>query len=354
MRRPVVAIACAVALTFAGGAARVGAGPVKHWGTFPGREVRAVAIRGDRFGGENRYSAVQGRDGYVYVRGRLFLYRVLDDAGRTEAVAQTWACSGWFESQGVDDRTRVPRALCTRAAQIIVASATRHQHIRVPTPEWDGAFTYTGRYRVDYRYLTSVVPAAGGGYWYAFDVPGAVGRVRPSGQAVLRRIPGLGRVHSIAAAGDDLYAADDQCSVAHVRGLVLVERHRYDCSSPNSYRFALATTSDGAVWILNPADGSVERHGPHGERARFTLPMSPTSVAVAHDGTAYVLGIPPGGHGVHPTLAVIARGVAPKVSLLPMLDADTIAIDGRDRIWISDPHDHAFAVIAPISRHREG
>jgi hypothetical protein len=343
-----------LAVVLVTGAARADAGPVKHWGAFPGREVRAVAIRGERFGGENRYNAVQGRDGYVYVRGRLFLYRVLDEDGRTEPVAETWACSGWFESQGVDDRTRVPRALCARAAQIIVASATRHQHIRVPTPEWAGAFTNAGQYRIDNRYLTSVVSAAGGGYWYAFAVPGAIGRVWPSGRTTLRRIPGLGTVHIIAAAGDDVYAADDQCNVARLRGLVLVERHRYDCSLPYGYRLAVVTTSDGAVWILNRADGTVERRGLHGERARFTLPMGPTSVAVARDGTAYVLGVPQGGRGAHPTIAVIARGVAPQVSVLPMLNAATIAIDARDRIWISDPLDHAFAVIAPIARRRKG
>ena len=354
LRRSIVAVASVLALALVTSAACADAGPVKHWGTFPGREIRAVAIRGERFGGENRYTAVQGRDGYVYVRGRLFLYRVLDEDGRTEPVAETWACSGWFESQGIDDRTRVPRAICTRAAQIIVASAARHEHIRVPAPAWTGAFTYAGRDRVDNRYLTSVVPAAGGGYWYAFAVQGAVGRIWPSGRSTLRHISGLGMVHSIAAAGADLYAADDQCRVAHLRAMTLLEMRQYDCASHYGYGFAVVKTSDGAVWTLNPIDGRVERRGPHGERAVFTLPMSPTSVAVARDGTAYVLGVPLGGRGIHPTIAVIAPGIAPKVSVLPMLNAATIAIDGRDRIWISDPLDHAFAVIAPIARHRKG
>ena len=313
-----------------------------------------MAIRGERFGGENRYTAVQGRDGYVYVRGRLFLYRVLDANGRTDPVAETWACSGWFESQGIDDRTRVPRAICTRAAQIIVASATQHEHIRVVTPAWTGAFRYVGGYRLDNRYLTAVVPAAGGGYWYAFAVQGAIGRVWPSGRSTLRHIPGLGTVHSIAAAGEDVYAADDRCRIAHLRAMALLELHQYDCSSRYEYGFAVVKTSDGAIWILNPADGWVERRGPHGERALFTLPMSPTSVAVARDRTVYVLGVPLGGRGIHPMIAVIAPGIAPKVSVLPMLNAATIAIDARDRIWISDPLDHAFAVIAPIARHRKG
>jgi hypothetical protein len=258
----VLAAASAMVLSF-GVAQPARAGPVKHWGMFPGREVRAVAIRGERFGGENR-----------------------------------------------------------------------------------------GQYRVDNRYLTSVVPAAGGGYWYAFAVPGAIGRVWPSGRAVLRRIPGLGPVNRIAAAGEDVYAADDRCQVAHVRDLVLLELRQYDCSQPYGYRLAVVNTSDGAIWILDAGGGTVERRGPRGERSRVTLPMSPMSVAVAHDGTAYVLGVPLAGRGAHPTIAVIAPGAAPQVRVLPMLDAATIAIDGRDRIWISDPTDHAFALITPTARHR--
>ena len=199
----VLAAASAMVLSF-GVAQPARAGPVKHWGMFPGREVRAVAIRGERFGGENR-----------------------------------------------------------------------------------------GQYRVDNRYLTSVVPAAGGGYWYAFAVPGAIGR--------------------IAAAGEDVYAADDRCQVAHVRGLVLLELRQYDCSQPYGYRLAVVNTSDGAIWILDAGGGTVERRGPRGERSRVTLPMSPMSVAVAHDGTAYVLGAPLAGRGAHPTIAVIAPGAAPQV-----------------------------------------
>jgi hypothetical protein len=353
VRRSVVAVAVSAALALVAGAAPAGAGPVKHWGTFPGREVRAVAMRGERFGGENRYSALQGRDGYVYVRGRLYLYRVLDEDGRTEAVADTSRCSGWFESQGIDERTRVPRALCTRAAQIIVASATRHQHIRIPTPAWSGAFRYVGQDRVDNRYLTSVVPAAGGGYWYGFAVPGAVGRVWPSGRTVLRHIPGLGKVQMIAAAGNDVYVADDRCRVAHLRALVLLDLHDYDCSSYwNWNRSAVTRTSDGAVWILSPGDGTVERRRGDGTRAHWNVGMSPASVAVARDGTAYVLGVARGGRDAHPVIATIAPGRAPKVRVLPMRYAETIAIDGRDRIWISDPFDHAFAVIAPTAREK--
>jgi hypothetical protein len=342
-----------LALALSAGAALADAGPVKHWGTFPGHEVRAVAMRGWRFGGENLYSAVQGRDGHVYVRGRLYLYRVLDDDGRIEPVADTSECSGGAESHGVDDRTRVPRAICTRAAQIIVASATWHQHIRVPTPAWSGAFGSPGQYRVDNRYLTSVVPAAGGGYWFGFHVPGAVGRVWPSGRAVLRRVQGLGQVRSIVALGDDVYVADDQCRVAHLRGFALLDRRDNDCSS-YWIRYAVTQTADGAVWILNPADGTVERRGHNGARARWKLRMRPASVAVTRDGTAYVLGVTVDGGRPHPTIAVIAPGHTPQIRVLPMLSAETIATDGRDRIWISDPIDHAFAVIAPIARHRKG
>ena len=347
MRRSVVAAAAVLAVV--AGAARAGAGPVKHWGPFPGREVRALAMRGDRFGGETRYDAVQGRDGYVYVRGRLGLYRVLDDGGRIEDVADTAQCSGWTESHGVDDRTRVPRAICTRAAQIIVASATRHRHVRVGTPGWPGAFRYVGRDRLDDRYLTTVVPANGGGYWYGFAVPGAVGRVAPSGRAELHRIPGLGPVTSMVAAGDDVYVTDG-CRVVHLRGFAVIDQRDYDCL-PSWNHATLTQTSDGAVWVCNPGDGVVERRGRGGARSEWKLRMSPASVAVTRDGTAYVLGLTGGGdQRAHPTIAVIAPGSAPQIRVLPMLGAETIAVDGRDRIWISDPLDHAFAVIAPNAR----
>ena len=74
----------------------------------------------------------------------------------------------------------------------------------------------------------------------------------------------------------------------------------------------------------------------------------PSGVAVARNGNAYVLGRAQDPHGAgHPVIAVIAPGRKPDVRTLPMNDAGSIAIDARDRLWISVPSWHAVAVIAP-------
>ena len=137
-----IAIACVLATAWLPCAAQ--AGPVKYWDAFPGREVRAVALRGELLGGEMTFTVLQGRDGYVYLRGRRGLYRMLDVDGRYERVADTSECSGWFESQGADLRDRVPRAICARAAEIILALAQDHRHIRAPVPTWPGAVQTVG------------------------------------------------------------------------------------------------------------------------------------------------------------------------------------------------------------------
>lgn len=346
MRRAAVAFGFALAVAGAV-TARGDSGPVKHWGTFPGGEVRSVAIRGDAFGGERYYSAVQGRDGFVYVRGRLGLYRVLDDEGRNERIARTSECSGLFESQGVDDRRPVPLAICDRAADIIaIVSPARHEHVRVPAPAWEGSIRYAYGARLDNRYLTSVVSAAGGGYWYGFAAPGAVGRVWPSGRAETRRILGLGMVTGIATAGSDLYVADDACHVAHLRGLTPVVVRIYSCRH-DVRSTIVARTTDGAAWVLNESDHVVERFAPDGTQRHWVLSVTPTAVAVTSNGTAYVLGRTSDEWRGHPAIAVIARGHAPEARVLPMLNADGIAADARDRLWIGTADDHAFAVITP-------
>ena len=46
MRLRFAAAAFALLLSFAAAVQRADAGPVKHWGTFPGLEVHALAMRG--------------------------------------------------------------------------------------------------------------------------------------------------------------------------------------------------------------------------------------------------------------------------------------------------------------------
>lgn len=345
MRAPYLAAAACAALFVAGAVLRADAGPVKHWGTFPGREVRALALRGYVFGAEPSYTTVQGRDGYVYLRGRFGLYRVLDADGTVRRVADTSQCGGWTESHGADLRTLVPRAICSRASEIIVASSRVHVHLRMPVPTTPDAFSTVGTYRVDERFLTDVVPADDGGYWFAYGDARTVGRSGP-GVARLLHLDGLGRVRGIAVRGGDLYVVDDKCTLGHVRAMELVEAARFDAvCRPSGIGPPLVSTRDGAVWVLHGP--FVERIGPDGCRRDWRLGMFASGVAVTRDGTAYVLGSTSLTYTAHPVVAVIPPHGLPDVRVLPMRSVGHIAVDGRDRIWISDPGDHGAAVIAP-------
>lgn len=337
-------VALAIVVAFVAATNRAEAGPVKNWAAFPDREVRAIALRGDWFGREPNFTVAQGRDGYVYLRGRYGLYQVVDDDGRNAPVADTAACSGYFESHGVDDRTPVPRALCSRANMIIVAAATWHDHIRTPTPNWPGQPGKPPDDVLRERYLTAVVPAAGGGYWFAYSSHG-VGRVYPSGRSTLRRVPALGSIVGMAASGDDVYVVDTDCRVAHLRGLALVGVQGDRCGEYYAWQQRLVSTPDGAVWILSPASGVAERHGSDGSTRRWKLGMNPIDVAVTHDGTAYMLGN--AGTDGQAVIAIIRSGKKPDVRAVPVNRPGSITVDARDRLWITVPMWHAAAIIAP-------
>jgi hypothetical protein len=346
VKRTSIALACALAMSCIPAAAEPGT--VKHWAAFPGRDVRAVAFRGYDVGGEPNFVAVQGRDSFVYLRGRLGLYRIFDLSGRNERVADTSECSGWFESQGADFRSGMPVAICARASQIILASAGYHRHVRTPVPTWPGAFRMQGQYRIDERFLTSVIPAANGGYWFAYGYPGGLGRIWPSGRATLHHLAGLGRFRSIAAVGDDVYVMDDECRIAHVRGLRLLTLDAFgtDCGDRRSYwrTNGVAAGADGTVWLFG--NGQVERRTLAGRRRRWKLAMTVRALAVARDGTAYAVGADPADRQARALLATIAPGRPPVLRTLPEYGVEAIAIDGRDRIWLSVPQWHAAAVIA--------
>ena len=324
------------------------AGPVKHWGTFPNHEVRSIALRGDELGAEPSFTVVQGRDGYVYVRGRFGLYRLLDDVGNYQRVADTSQCSGYFESYGVDNRSSVPRALCSRASQIIIAGSSDHVHIQTPVPGWNGSIV-RGGYVMDYRYLTAVLPAGGGGYWFSYGMAGGVGRVTPSGPSVLRHYGALGKIHSMVAIGEDVYVASGACSVTHIRRWRVLDAHDFECGEfwP---RERLAVGADQSVWALGGTSGKLERWGRDGSHARWKLAMIPLAVAVAHDGTAYVLGLERSDFRGHPLIALIVPGRRPEIRTLPMSEVGTMAVDGRDRLWITVPSAHSVALIAPKER----
>ncbi len=340
--RPAAAFAALVCAFASASASRAGAGPIKHWGTFPGRDVRALSFSGGGIGAEPKFTALQGRDGYVYIRGRFGLYRILDDTGRNVQIADTSRCGGWYKSADVDVRGTVPRAICNSAGRIIETSTTYHRSWRVPVPSWLGGVDETNRVTAS---LTEVIAADDGGFWYAYGKARGIGRVWPSGRAVLRRYPGVGAITSIAAAGDDLYFVDDECVLGRLHGLALVVSHAVPCGGGDAQ---VVATSDGGVWTLGGRSGAVERYGRDGSHRSWRLSMDPTGVAVSRDGTAYVLGYQqPVSWKSQPVIAVIAPGRKPDLRLLPTSDAGSIAIDGRDRLWISAPRAHGATVIAP-------
>jgi hypothetical protein len=350
MRRWVAALAwMLLCLTHVGTA---DAGPIKHWGMFPGWTVRAIALRGYDIGAEPSYRVEQGRDGYLYVRGRWGLYRVIDDRGDHVQVANTDLCGGFFESHGVDARSATPHAICSRAQVIIVAAARWHRHLRAPMPprSWPRAIVpidgYPAHYR-DNRFLTHVVAAPTGGYWFAYGEIGAVGRIG-STHSFMLRLPDFGEIQGLAAVGNDAYVGDDSCHLAHLRGTELVGIWKYPCRSDDTMVVTPVAGRDGAVWILRV--GNVERIGGDGSRRRWSVAMRPTSLATTRDGIAYVIGT---GIDYGYTIAVLGPGQEDRIALLPMDSAEAISMDDRGRLWISAPHEHGLALITPPSRKKE-
>lgn len=318
------------------------AGPIKHWGTFLGREVRALSFGGSGLAGEPRFTAVQGRDGYVYIRGPFGMYRVLDDTGRNEQVADNAGCTGWYKLTDVDLRSANPRAICNSPGEIIVTTLTYLRHWPVPEPSWIGGVDETNR---DTGSLTNVLTADDGGFWFAYGPARGIGRVWTSGRAELRHYPGVGAITSVAAAGDDLYFVDDECVFGRLHGLTLIASHAVPCDHGDASGVA---TTDGAVWVLGGATGVVARYGRDGSHRSWRLALDATGVAVSRDGTVYVLGYQPTATWKsHPMIAVIAPGHKPDLRILPTLDVGSIAIDARDRLWISAPHAHGATVVAP-------
>jgi hypothetical protein len=80
--------------------------------------------------------------------------------------------------------------------------------------------------------------------------------------------------------------------------------------------------------------------------------MYADDVAATRDGTAYVLGSSARQWPSHSMIATIAPHGPPIVRRLPMQNAQSIAVDGRDRIWITNVYDHAAAMISPPGASR--
>ncbi|HEV3089609.1 MAG TPA: hypothetical protein VGX96_20575 [Candidatus Elarobacter sp.] len=318
--RAALAVAPVLALLLSS-AQRADAGPIKHWGTFPGREVRAIAFRGNEMGAEPYLAVIPGRDGYIYLRGKGTLYRVLDANGRYERIPTPASCP--FGT--VDASMWVPGVICEREAE----------RSKLPRPSWrDDRDPYAS----DYHILTHSVRLPNGSLWFAYGYARGLGYRDAAGRTVLRRISGLAVVRGVKVFGDDVYLTDDACTVTHLRRFVVVDMQRFGCNGS----VGMVTVRD-SLWIAR--DGELVRIGRGGNRTHVRLPFYPMSIAADRHGTTYVLGSM--GDRQHPAIATIdARGRV-ETRILPMQYADSLVIDRRDRIWIGVSWWRAFAVVAP-------
>ena len=92
------------------------AGPVKYWGVLPGREIRTIPLRGD-LSYESYATVVPGADGWIYVRGKSGVYRLLGTDGRADTVG-TFA---WCDDRQARAVVRYPTpAFACVAKNIIV------------------------------------------------------------------------------------------------------------------------------------------------------------------------------------------------------------------------------------------
>ena len=325
--------AALVLAVFAAGAAAADAGPVKHWAQLPGRAIRTVALRGD-MAHESVMEIVPGADGWIYMRGKNAVYRLLGtDGAFTSAAFFDWC----------DDRQAravvpypTPAFACV-AKNIIIEMKDGVQYRRtLPTPSWTGA---GDGYAYDYPFVTSIERAEGGRWWFAYGYARGLGFSDPGGRTRLVRMDGLPPIRHIARLGDDLFVGADGCVVARIRDLKLRGTDKM-CSAPMAPR--LVRTAD-ALWALNGS--TVVRRDAAGTSRRWEPGAGGAGVAygrAAH--VTYFIGSERSGRAVLVTLG--ADGV-PRTARLPMLGGSSIAVDARGRIWISDEYDHSLVAIAP-------
>lgn len=325
-------ILCAM---LAAAAAPAGAGPVKHWGELPGREIRTIALRGD-LSYESYATVVPGADGWIYVRGKSGVYRLLG----TDGSADTVATFAWCDDRQA--RAVVPYstpAFACVAKNIIVEMKGKAQYRRVlPTPRWTDR---TDVYAYDYPFVTAIDRADGGRWWFSYGYAGGLGYADADGAVGLAHLRGLPPVRDIARFGNDIYLAADGCVVARVRGLRLAGSTRL-CTNRVAPR--LVRTGD-ALWVVGTGDTTVERRGARGAVRRWSLGLPVDQVAYdRRSRTTYFLGADMSDHNV--LIALAADGV-PRATRLPMIGGSSLAVDGRGRIWITSPREHSLVVIAP-------
>jgi hypothetical protein len=323
----------AVAATIAA-AATADAGPVKHWAALPDREIRTIALHGD-MSSEPVMNVVPGADGWIYVRGKNGLYRLLGTDGTYERAASFEWCDDRQARTVVHFTT--PAFACV-AKNIIVEQTSRSQFRRVlPLPGWTDR---SDAYLYDYPFVTSIERGDGGRWWFAYGYAGGLGYSDADGRTRLVHLLGLAPIRDMARVGDDVLLAVDGCVLARVRNLRVVGR-THMCTGPLAPRFVRAGE---AVWVVDAA-GVIERRDAGGHARRFDLGVSIGDVAYdRRTGVTYFLGAENSGRNVLVTLG--ANGIS-RATRLPMTGGVSIAVDRRGRIWISDPFQHSLVAIAP-------
>jgi hypothetical protein len=309
------------------------AGPVKHWAALPGREIRTVALRG-AMSSESVLDVVPGIDGWIYVRGKNAVYRLLGTEGAFAPVASFDWCDDRQARAVVPYAT--PAFACVAKNFIVEMKGTTQYRRVLPRPDWSGA---SDVYNGDYPFVTSIDRAASGRWWFAYGYASGLGYSDPDGRTRLAQVHGLPPIRGVARLGDDLFVAADGCVLARVRDFV-VRGTEHPCTSPMAPQ--IVRTAD-ALWVLTEFD--VERRDVTGAVRRWHFGDRVNSVAydrVSH--TAYFLG---GGYAERNVLIAIGRDGVAHTTRLPMTGGTSIAVDGRGRIWISVPNSHALAAIAP-------
>jgi hypothetical protein len=322
----------AVAATIA--AARTAdAGPVKHWAALPDREIRTIALRGD-MSSEPIMNVVPGADGWIYVRGKNGLYRLLGTDG-TYVRAASFA---WCDDRQAHTVVHFPTpAFACVAKNVIVEQTSRSQYRRVlPLPAWtDPADAYV----YDYPFVTSIERGDGGRWWFSYGYAGGLGYSDPDGRTRLVHLLGLPPIRDMARLGDDILLAADGCVLARVRNLRVAGRTR-TCEGLIAPRFVRAGDS---VWVVSAA-GAIERRDAGGRARRFDLGVSVGDVAYDRvAGITYLLGAENSGRNV---LVTLTANDVPHTARLPMTGGSSIAVDRRGRIWISVPFQHSLVAIA--------
>lgn len=311
------------------------AGPVKHWAEFPGREIRAIALRGD-LAGESYATVVPAADGWIYVRGKGGLYRLLGTDGTSaKSAAFDWCDDG--QSKAVV-RYATPAFACVAKNFIIEIKDGVQYRRALPRPAWNDPHDV---YTFDYPFVTWIDREAGGRWWFSYGYARGLGYSDASGSTRLVHLRGIPPVRTIARAGNDLYLAADGCVLARVRAMRVQGRTQL-CASPIAPQLIAA---GGFVWVLTYGT-TVERRDARGRSRRWNLSgVAVNDVAYdAASGTAYLLG---GDSSRHNVLVTIGHDDVPHAKRLPMTGGSRIAVDRRGRIWITSPFEHSLVAIAP-------